>query len=186
MSYLGGIALVMVAATLTGSALHHVVTWRRFHADIAAQRVLPPVSVWPVAAGATLIELGLGAVLVSLAIGAVDGGALRRTAPLLSAALFAVYAAYSTVLVRFRPGVPCGCGSSARPVSLWTALRAAVLCGVSLAAVGASGLAEMTVAESAAVTALALVSAGAIWTVPDAFHVPGWRGTADKYAELRG
>jgi hypothetical protein len=105
--------------------------------------------------------------------------------PVLSAALFAAYAGYTTVLVRLRPGAPCACGSSGRPASLWTVLRAAALSAVSLASVGAGGLSTNSAAETAQVFAIALTSTIAIWLVPDALHVPGWTGAADKYAGLR-
>jgi hypothetical protein len=180
--YIREVSLLVVAMTIVSSALHHLAKWRDFRADIAAQRLLPPSAV---AAAVTLVELVLGGGLCLIAVGVVDGDALRRTGPLLAAATFTGYAVYAAVLVRFRPGAPCGCGTAQRPVSVWAVARAAMLAGVAAIATGGGAWTHLDTAQAAAVAVIALTSALALWILPDALHVPGWRGGADKYAELR-
>jgi hypothetical protein len=183
-NYIGATSLILIALTLVISAVHHLVTWQRFGAEVAAQRTLPPRAVRPTAGLATVVELGLGISLLLIAAGVI-GEVGRRIVPLLSAAVFAVYAGYTTFLIRRRPNAPCGCGNAARPVSVWIVLRSLTLCGFSLLTIGSPGIAGTTTIDSMCVTMIATISAITLWISPDALHVPGWRGTADKYAELR-
>lgn len=185
MAHLGSVCLLVAAMTLVASAVHHLSALDGFRADIASQRVVPAGITLALAVMTTVAELLLASLLVSLAIGVVEDNALRLAGPSLAALLFLSYALYASALVRFRPGAPCGCGTTARPASAWTVVRAVSLSVIAAASFGSTGLTRLSPLERTTIVLMSFVSAIAIWALPEALHIPGWRGTADKYAELR-
>ena len=105
--------------------------------------------------------LGLDAALAVLGVGAT--------------LVYGSYAVYSGVLMRARPGVPCGCSPRrADPISLITVIRAGVLAVVTLLAVtlGGAGVQIESVPEAvfllSASGALALLA----WGLPAALSEP--------------
>jgi hypothetical protein len=184
-SYLGDICVLVVTATLAASVVQHLVGFRGFVADIGAQRMVPAGLAAPLATAVILAEFVLAAGVLMLLVGAPAPSALRAAAGILPAVLFASYGIFAAALVRFRPGAPCACSAAGRPASLWTVVRAGLLTSVALGSLTAGDIAELPAAELSSVIIISVVSAVAIWVLPDALHVPGWRGSADKYAEVR-
>jgi methylamine utilization protein MauE len=133
---------------------------------IAAQRLWPTWATPLVHTGLTSSEVlvgGIGVVSIAVTVPV----AVQRLLLLAAAILYASFALYGVLLLRWRPTAPCGCGIRAQPVSAWTIGRAATLtavCGVlvvatpSLTAVSTGDLAHLSIVllAGAALTVLLL------------------------------
>lgn len=128
-------------------------------------------------------ELGVGAIILA----AVEYGTREQFSLAMVAAvyLFGAYTAYTSTVLRWRPGARCGCQRAERPVNFWSVMRAAFLC---LAALGALLHTRSEPGSSRTITLsvlMAAVLALAIAVLPDSMHIPGRNGASDKYAAMR-
>jgi hypothetical protein len=146
--------------------LEHARHPRQTREVIAAQRLWPTWAAHLVQTGLTASELLVGGIGV-LSVAVTVPEALKRLLLLAAAALYAAFAGYGALLLRWRPTAPCGCGTQGQPVSAWTIGRAAALaavCGVlavatpSLIAVPTENLARLSIVllAGAALTVLLL------------------------------
>jgi hypothetical protein len=155
---LAGVCAGTVALVLLAAFAGHLRAPRTLPAALAAHRVVPGPLRWPVAVAAVALEGVLGAA---------TGYALLagRPHPLTLAAgaaaiLLAVYAGYTSYVLRTRPNVPCGCATGPggdAPMSGWVAGRAAALALAALAAAAGSGPATDSHGAHTAVAVLSSV-----------------------------
>ncbi|MCK2243819.1 MULTISPECIES: MauE/DoxX family redox-associated membrane protein [unclassified Crossiella] len=111
---LGAALLLLVAG------LGHLRERRLFLATLRAQRLLPARLHVPVSLLTPASELLAGALTVSTVL----LPALPRPLVLPQAALYLVFTGYLAILVRTRPGTPCGCFNARSPATWATVLRA--------------------------------------------------------------
>ncbi|MBP2477487.1 hypothetical protein JOF53_006359 [Crossiella equi] len=156
---------VFSALTLAGALLllvagvGHLRDLRLFLATLRAQRLLPAGLHQPVSLLTPVAELLAGV----LAVVAVPwAGAWPLLVP--QAVLYLLFSGYLAVLVRTRPGTPCGCFGARTPATWATAARA-VLGAVATAATAV--LPPVPRAWLAPVAAAALLLAGTDWLVPN-------------------
>lgn len=161
---LASVPLAILAIAGTG----HALAFSDFVGNLQRQRLLR-LNASLVAGTVVLAELALGVSGSALIVlGLVDG---PTAATLMSATgvLYASFAVYATVLLKARPGAPCGCGRRPTPVTGWVVARAAVLAGCSMAAATTVGSVGRVDAVAALVGATAsLVIALLLWVLPDA------------------
>lgn len=175
----------VIAAAAAGTAFvvlflaggQHLLRPARFQQDIRAQRVvavrLIPIVSW----GFSITECVLGAVGI---VAWVTMSRAFAAASLSTALLYAVLTAYTSYLVRYRVGVPCGCGARETPIVFLTVIRAGILATLAALA-GLIGLAETPTWGGSAAFALQVasvaVSSYLFWTLPttsgDAFLPDG-------------
>lgn len=168
----GTVALVLIAA-FAG----HLRAPRTLPAALTAHRTMPAPFVWPVAVVVVAVEGVLGA---GVGYAALTGHAHALTlSGGAGAVLFAGYAAYSLLVLRARPGVPCGCSSGRggdAPMTGWVTVRAAALAVASLgAAVGAGPATRSSGAHAVIVLLASAVFAVLLWTLPLAMVDPARR-----------
>jgi hypothetical protein len=166
-----GLVAALVAFTLLFTAgVGHALFPRRTLAELGEHRLWPRPLVPLTYALMTTAELAVGGGGLAL----VAGGSPRwLTVPgkVGAVVLYVAFTAYSLVLIRWRPGVACACQARRRRVSGWTAARALILSGLSLAAFLQTSTTTVyrDGALRAAVTLLAAVAfAVLIWRLPDA------------------
>ena len=93
--------------------------------------------------------------------------------PRFAGVLYAIFAAYTAVLMIRRPGAPCACGQPGAPVSGWTVTRAILLLIASTLA-GSWQPSSFMAREAEAWLALCvgIVTAGLVWVLPSAMRLP--------------
>ncbi|HSK98515.1 MAG TPA: MauE/DoxX family redox-associated membrane protein, partial [Euzebyales bacterium] len=97
-----------------------------------------------------------------------DGPVLTLAATLVGT-LYAAFAGYALVLVRWRPQAPCGCSVEHRPASSWTVLRSVALSGLAFAALRLDQPIALEGAWHATITLMVGVGfALLLWHLPDA------------------
>lgn len=143
-------------------------------------RALERHDIWPrrtpyaVAGAVVALELGLAS--AGLMLGPEVGvGTTGWIVTAIGAALFTAFALYSLVLLRSRPGTPCGCGPGDRGVDKLVAGRAIALAATSWAVViWRPALADpgFTAWEAAVVLEAALAFAVLTFVVPSALSRP--------------
>ena len=166
---LTGAFATAATVVLLGSGTLHAYGFDRFRRDIQHQDILPgPEGLW--AGAITTVELALGLALV---VARVDVNWVDEVASLWGATtLFLSFGLFGYVLLRRRPGVPCGCGYSNGVVSAWTVGRAvalAAMCGIA-AALSTSALPEPD--RVAVSTVVGLAIAILTWMLPPAMARP--------------
>jgi hypothetical protein len=171
---LAGLCAGTVALVLLAAFAGHLRAPRTLPAALTAHRTVPALLVRPVAVVAAALEGVLGAGIGYAALTGhsraltLSGGA--------GAVLLAGYATYSLLVLRARPGVPCGCSSGRggdAPMTGWVTVRAAVLAVASLgAAVGAGPATGSGGAHAVIVLLASAVFAVLLWTLPLAMVDP--------------
>jgi hypothetical protein len=171
---LAGVCAGTVALVLLAAFAGHVRAPRALPAALTAHRTVRAPLVWPIAVLAVALEGVLG-VDIGYAVLTGQGRTLTLAAGA-AAILLAGYAAYSLLVMRTRPGVPCGCSSGRggdAPMTGWVAVRATALALASLGAAAGAGSAADSHGAHIAITLLA--SAGfavLLWTLPLAMFDP--------------
>ena len=128
-----GYALSTAAATvplvLVAAGALHAADRRAFAAALRRQRLWPHGVEATVAWAVIVAEVAIGAAALAGVIAAVTGGSTALAAAALAAAacLLGAYAAYTTILLRVRPGAPCACAAVDAPVSPGVPARALAL-----------------------------------------------------------
>lgn len=149
MSIVGAACALAVALVLLAAGVGHARDGAGTRAALAAHRFFLPAVQPRVARLLPPVELGIGAVLVGgvlgggLLGGSAVAGALAVTALLGAVALLGCFTAYLALVLREARAtgadeIPCGCGLGAAPVGRWAVLRAALLAGMALLALGSA------------------------------------------------
>lgn len=176
------------ALTLVAVGIRHIFSLRSLDAGLRIQRVVPDGLVRPVAVAIAIGETGLG-VLVLAASGYGEVGVARPAFGALTI-VFLAFAAYSLVLTRWRPGVPCGCGGGDAPASGWVVLRAATYAIGAATAWGAPGAVQsigdahpgwLTALIGSAIIAFAVI----LWALPASMRDPNTYRTGPGPAPTR-
>lgn len=143
---------------LAGAALGHLRDSAMLRATLAAQGLLP-------ARQHALVSVTLGPVELGLAVALLLGWLLplpplAQLAALAIALLMAAFAGYLALLLRRRPGAPCGCFGSGT-VSVTAVARAALIAPFALlaAVLGPAGPDLVTAASAVLVAAM-------LWVLP--------------------
>ncbi len=153
------VATALGAILLTVAGVTHAVRHREHRAVLRVHRLLP-ASVAAPAAGA---EVVVGATMLAALLAAPAAAVLPAAA---QAALYCVFAGYTAILRKRRPGVPCGCFGAER-VSWVVVSRAVVL------AAGSAGCAVLG-APGPAPDRWACVAAGVVLAMANHL-IPAWR-----------
>jgi hypothetical protein len=171
---LAGVCAGTVALVLLAAFAGHLRAPRTLPAALAAHHKVPNPLVWPVAVIAVVLEGVLG-MDIGYAVLAGREHTLMFAAGA-GAVLFAGYAAYSLLVRRTLPGVPCGCSTGRggdAPMTGWVAVRAAALALASLGASAGAGSALESRGAHNAITLLAsVVFAVLLWVLPRAMFDP--------------
>jgi hypothetical protein len=181
-AYMLAVCVGLNAVILVGSGVDHTVRFDSFRRAIELHGVV----------GASLVRIfGFAVPLTELLVGAscavsLIGFGNAEVALSASAGIFAVFAAYSYLVVRSGRGdVPCGCGGPATPMSTWVTARALILLASSLAGLmlaGSDAAFSQLSSTSAWFAVLATVGiAIPVWLMPATSDAPaglgGGRGT---------
>lgn len=126
------------ALLLLAGGLGHLREPRLLKATLRAQRLLPSGLLAPVSLLTPLTELLTGALAIATLL--VPGAPGFLLIP--QAILYLAFTGYLAVLVRTRPGVPCGCFDARTPASWTTVLRAALAGLLTIAALWARPVPE--------------------------------------------
>lgn len=159
---------------LAASAVGHLRSPSQLLRALSEQKLIPSEFRRPVAVSTIGVELAIGAGGLALLV------AEKRSAVAFSmaaaAALYAIYAMYTAVLVANGSSAPCGCAAEDYPITVWVPLRAFALAA---AAALAALLAEQRMAllsaepDEAVVAALASTTfAVVLWNLPRAMDQP--------------
>lgn len=157
---LSGAGLLLVAG------LHHAREHELLRASLVTARLLPSRLACPIAAGLTILEIGLGAIVLVMTLLGLSAAHL-----LLLAALYAAFAVYATALWQLRPGVPCAClgeGSSAGPLTVFRAVviaAASSYAGSRLTSYLTEGLEDYSPAARVAMIAAGLLGTAMWWVL---------------------
>ena len=166
-AFVARIAGLLVFGTLLCSGATHLRHSASFGAALTAQGIHSLTVRRLVTSVVTACELAIGA--TGLTAGAVAWLVGLRVTAIAAMLLNAAFACYTWVLIRRRPGAPCGCGHRLEPATIGTVTRAAALSLMAtlplLARPPSSG-------GSPTYTALAVLCAAglgiALWQVPSA------------------
>lgn len=119
---LGAVGAYACGFVLIPVGLSHLLDRHVLRDALNKQGMVPPALRSVVSSLVPSAELSLG---VALAVGQfTEFSSVVSAAGSASCMLFLAFAAYLRVLIRTRPGVPCGCGGKDEPVSSWTTVRA--------------------------------------------------------------
>ncbi|WHT17631.1 hypothetical protein N8J89_31565 [Crossiella sp. CA-258035] len=150
---LGAALLLLVAG------LGHLRERTLFLATLRAQRLLPPTVHRPVSLLTPATEL----LAAALTTATVLLPSLPRALLLPQTALYLAFAAYLGILVRTRPGTPCGCFNSRSPATWATVLRATLAAAATLVTTFAPPLPKSWLLPALAAS---LVLAAIAWLAP--------------------
>lgn len=144
--------------------------WHRMYlVDVVRRQSVVPVRLAPLAAAGVIVAeivVGLGGLLVAL----IAEQALRPVAAAM-ACLFGSYTVYTSLLLRKRVSVPCGCGGAEIPVTGWVVGRAAILAGISLSLLLPGVDLELRAVTDALAAALAAPALTLLaWYLPEAMR----------------
>lgn len=164
---LASVGATIVALVLLVSGLGHARGLQELMDVLAAQGFRSRVGRNAIASTVSTLEISL-ALLAGAAILVQHG--YRVESFLAISCLFGAYAVYAIWLIRQRPGVPCGCSSREHPVNIWVPIRAAVLCGCSIAAALAVGhvYRDSPFSESVVAAIAGIGLATILWSIPSA------------------
>jgi hypothetical protein len=128
--FYGTVGALVVFSVLLVVGLEHARHPRQTRDEIAAQRLWPRwatplVQTW--LTGSELLVGGMGIIAIAVRVPATLEGAVLSAA----AVLYVFFGIYGVLLLRWRPRVPCGCGTQGQSVSAWTIGRAGTLATVS-------------------------------------------------------
>ena len=164
-----------VAATLVAAGVSHLRNLVELKLALADQRLAHARIVPALATAIAVLETGTGALTLGALLEPARAPGGVRSAFLVATLIFAAFSCYLAMLLRLRPGAPCGCSHRGVPASAATLLRTGFL----------AAAAGMTTAFPAAVLALNLLSArtiiafaaglalaSAAWVLPDAVQEP--------------
>ncbi|HEX2295837.1 MAG TPA: MauE/DoxX family redox-associated membrane protein [Actinomycetota bacterium] len=173
-SFVAQVGGAIAGTTLLAAGLTHLTRPRRLMAALSAQRVVPQALVPACAVVLILFELSLGGTVVSVLLTG-DTSAAYRLAVGATAGLYGLFAAYSLIVLRFRPGAPCGCGSDLTPITGWVVARAGLYAVLSLGALRLDGgpLSIPNVSEASLLIMASASLAILLWIFPSAVSRSG-------------
>lgn len=178
------VAAFVCFAILTAAGVGHLLHLRDFHGAIDAHHVWPARLTMPLASLVAALELGLGtAGIASTSLS--DGVALHRLLLAAVAGIYACYAVYGLVLMRWRPGVPCACSHDADPIDAAVVVRAVVLAGLAgVALIQAPVAQDLSGREWTVIVLGSLAYGTALWALPAALRDPFTTIRADQARRL--
>jgi hypothetical protein len=171
--------LVAVGLLLVAGFVHGI-RFQDFRAQLAQQAIWPARFVALVAVVVVGTELVLG-VAGAAALILPNGSAPSNLGPtpmmLAVSAMYIAFTIYGMILLRRRPGAPCGCSASGSTANVWVPVRSALVATICLLPaavpdrlVPAAGMPRFVVALLAAASFVAL-----LWNLPAALHDPHQR-----------
>ncbi|CAN5760246.1 hypothetical protein BH18ACT6_BH18ACT6_11910 [soil metagenome] len=176
LSLFGAAFLLVVAATLVVTGVHHFIKPTVGERSLESVLGLQPTRARLTNAIAGAVELALGTGLLIAIARARFGSAIPLLA--LSAALLSTYVGYLTLGVSFRSGATCGCGAVANQITGWTVVRAGLLAALALLSMiwfdDLPSLAVLPILPIGAALAVIVWWLPAAMSTPDSMEGRGW------------
>jgi len=172
-AYFVWVGATVAATLLTVAGIQHLAHPRRTAEVLTRQGTLPSSLARRLPLFLGLAESGCGTIGLLTTLSRLAAEAPPSDAIWLPVgALYTTYSLYALVLVRARPGAPCGCIADATPATLTTVLRAASLAVVSGVAYLSTTAVSVSTVEAVILLAAGVALSTLFWYLPQLVGSP--------------